>query len=261
MRDQRRNPAGTARFSTTADAGVQGALERARQAPLARLAGAVGNEGMKGRLDDATRERDALVGFVGQRLAELRSCQLAEARAMGAERRWFDEVGRGRAGFGLPDPTRWRAPAALYRRALEALAMGNLARAGDFVDQAVEAERAAFRSVPEQVELPEAAQAPERPPDERPFVTAGAAAPAVQHPELLAEARAIEAWTDRSEKVETPREVPGTWFDQEPEAAAEGADGKKDEKKDEKKEAPKAAPAIAAAPAKDEAKKKGRKPA
>lgn len=245
---QQRKPAATDRFLRVADAGTQAQLQKAQPSTPARSTSAkeepakpegisareaakVGNDAMKGRLAATEQKRDAIVRFVAERLAVLRQSQLAEAEAIHRERVWFDEVGRRKPGFGLPDPRRWRLPASLYRKALEAIASGNLARAGDLVDQAVEAERAAFRSVPTQVDLPDGARAADRPPDERPFIGAGAACVPRHETELVHVAQTIERWSDHAEPVLTPPSAEKTWFEKEPEADGAKDDAGKDAKK------------------------------
>lgn len=237
---QQRKPASTDRFQTVADAGTQARLQEAeriagakdpapgKQAASAKDAAKVGNDAMQGRLAATEQKRDALIRFVAERLAVVRQSQLAEAEAIDKERVWFDEVGRRKSGFGLPDPRRWRLPASLYRRALEAIASGNLARAGDLVDQAVEAERAAFRSVPVQVDLPDGAQAADRPPDERPFIGAGTACAPRHETELMNVAETIERWSDHSEPVLVPESARKPWFNQDPEAETKKDDAQKD---------------------------------
>lgn len=248
MPAQQRKPAATDRFLRVADAGTQAQLQKAQQAAVAKAAPAreelakpegvsgreavkVGNDAMKGRLAATEQKRDAIIRFVAERLAVLRQSQLAEAEAIHQQRVWFDEVGRGKTGFGLPDPRRWRLPASLYRKALEAIASGNLARAGDLVDQAVEAERAAFRSVPTQVDLPDGARSADRPPDERPFIGAGTSCGPRHETELVNVAQTIERWSDHAEPVLTPPSAEKTWFEKEPEADGRKDDAKKDAKK------------------------------
>ena len=54
---------------------------------------------------------------------------------MKKQRVWFDEVAHKKAGYGLPDPTRWKESAGEYKKAAQALARGNLGQAVDHLER------------------------------------------------------------------------------------------------------------------------------
>ncbi len=110
-----------------------------------------GNQEVEGQIKGANGKRDALLAFILQRLSVVKGVQQKELAEMKDERDWYKEVARGNKGFGLPDPTRWHESAKAYKRAGEALANGNLGQGAALLDRAMEAERAAFQSVPDQV--------------------------------------------------------------------------------------------------------------
>ncbi|MEN9787357.1 MAG: hypothetical protein RLZZ299_2621 [Pseudomonadota bacterium] len=132
---------------------------RAGKAPddaaLAHLARRDGNEGVRDRLGGAGERRDMLLAHIEARLSAMKGVQGAKQRAMASERRWFNDAAQGKQGFGLPDPSRWAAPAARYRRAAELLCAGNLAQGTEVLREAAAAERAAREAVPVQVDVPE----------------------------------------------------------------------------------------------------------
>lgn len=239
MSRQRRESAGTAPYTTVARGGARDRLRDAGSKELATLARKLGNDRVQSMLAQATGKRDGMLEFIRQRLAQVKVAQEAERKAMSKDRVWFDEVARGKTGWKLPDPTRWRGPAALYKKAIQALCAGDLGRGAQLLDKAVEAERAAFDSMPVQVAVPSTTTKPEGGPDVRPFVEAGEGCTPTQAPEALAEADAILRVSERSEEQHQPhqRRPHVGWWDQE----AEG-----DEKKEGKKGAAAKAPDEAA---------------
>lgn len=152
---------------------------------------------------------------------------------MGDQREWHLRVARGATEFSLPDPTRWHTTTQLYRRVAEALCAGDLSRGAQLLDQAVAAERAAFDTVPVQIELPSALAAPSSTPEERPFIAEGESCPTTKAPGLFQRADAILRMTDTSAPVANQRNRPNHhWWDAPEEEAEAGA--KKDVEKGEK---------------------------
>lgn len=228
MSRQRRAAEGASHVQTTARGGARDRLRDASSKDLAQLAQKLGNDRVQGLLQQATGKRDALLGFVQQRLAQVKIAQQAELRAMTKDRVWFDEVARGKGGFKLPDPTRWRGPALLYKKAVQALCAGDLGRGAQLLEKAVEAERAAFEAMPAQVNVPSTTVKADELPDEAAFVTNGETCPATRAPEALAAADAIVRVSDLSPLQPMPpsaRQHRGWW----------DVDAEAEEKKDEKK--------------------------
>ncbi len=206
---------------------------------LSKLAKTVGNDRVADLLKGATKQRDSLLAHILERLASVKGAQSAEVRAMADQRVWFDEVAHGKTGFALPDATRWREPALLYRRAADALCAGDLGRGADLVRKAADAEAAAFAALPGQVQLPESERQAARSPAEADRATDGATCPATHAPAVMRLADAIVRTADRAPKVSNPPKPSrhGWW----------GADEAEDEKKVAAKEPAKAATAPTAA--------------
>lgn len=226
---------------TRARGGARDRLRDAGGKELALLAKKVGNSQVGALLGAATEKRDALLAFVERRLSEIQMVQRAEQKEMGDQREWHLRVARGATGFTLPDPTRWHKTTQLYRRAAEALCAGDISRGAHLLDQAVAAERAAFDTVPAQIELPSALTAPSSTPEERPFVSEGESCPATKAPALFQRADAILRVTTTSDQVPVNRNNPlHRWWDA-PEEEAEGGkkkDTEKGAKKDEQATTP-----------------------
>jgi hypothetical protein len=201
---QRRTPTSGEAPTTAAKGGARDRLRDASSKELVQLARKVGNDQVQALLGQASGKRDALLAFVERRLAQVQIVQRAEQEEMTRSRQWFHRVGRREPGFTLPDPTRWRRTALLYKRAGEALCAGDLGRGAHLLDQAVAAERAAFETIPAQVEVPVEVVAPDTGAEERPFVTDGESAPATQAPGLFQKADAIVRITDHSEELPVP---------------------------------------------------------
>lgn len=205
-----------ARKKASGGPGAQRSEPGARQ--LKTLAKALGNAQVQAVVGRSDHQRDALYQFILARLQRVQTVQTRERAAMAGHRTWFDEVAHRKAGFTLPDPTRWRRVAEAYRHAAEALGRGNLGLAAQHVERAMAAEQEAMAHLPEQVRL-----------DQRD--TAGAAAPDLQVPAgagctpreiraAVALAETIERASDRSEAEGLPR-VRKPWWNQEPEAEEE----------------------------------------
>ena len=121
---QRRDSAIVDRPAKATGGGARDRLRDAGSKDLAVLTRKLGNDRVQGLIREATGKRDAMLAFAQERLAKMKQAQQAEIKSMSRDRVWFDEVARGKKGFKLPDPTRWRGPAVLYRRAVERSAAG-----------------------------------------------------------------------------------------------------------------------------------------
>ncbi|MFZ5475688.1 MAG: hypothetical protein ACOZNI_02835 [Myxococcota bacterium] len=239
MSRQRKDPTKGEAIGTRARGGAKDLLKDASAKDLAKLAQKLGNDRVQAMVRQSTGKRDALLEFVRERLAQVKAAQQAELQAMNKSRVWFDEVARDKKGFGLPDPTRWRGAALLYKRATEALCAGDLGRGAQLLDKAAEAERAAWDTVPAQVDVPDVARKPADMPAERVLVEAGEGCPQTHAPAVLKEAQEIVNVSDRSSEQPMPRAMARHegWWDVE-EDDAEKAEGDDDKKKKKKKGKP-----------------------
>lgn len=115
------------------------------------MSAALGNAEMQRRLDELSGERDALLGFVHERLKVLRSTQILERDQAANPERWYRDVNLRRDT--APDPSRWHHAAWTYRAAAHDLAAGHVGRGAQLIREAAEAEEAAFESLPRHIEL------------------------------------------------------------------------------------------------------------
>lgn len=217
MSRQKRAPTTTDRYATPVKGGLLEELRDAGSRELARMADRLGNDRVRGLVGEAAARRDALVRFIEQRLAEIAAAQEAELREMRDRADWWRRLGRGGGGVALPDPTRWREAARGYRDAAEALCAGHLGRAVSLLERAVEADRAAFRSMPPQVEMEEARRRPVDGPPETVGVGAGEGCPRTEAPAVLQAADRIVRVCDTMDQVPMPqamRRHEGWWAEE-----------------------------------------------
>ena len=127
--------------------------------------------------------------------------QLTERNEMLDQRQWYKEVARGKHGFTLPDTTRWHESAELYKRAAQSMCNGNLGRGAQLLEQALEAERAAYKSMPIQVqhELDEKDKKAASTPQELPHVISETVCPTAATPTELKYADRILGMSDQLE--------------------------------------------------------------
>lgn len=149
MSEQRRRPGTSARELPISRQG--GSQTRAPKSAgiLPEMSAHLGNHEMNARLQAATQKRDGLLGFITERLGSMHGLQSRELRSIGQRDQWKHEVALGKDGFSLPQPTRWREAAGLYRAAAAAICGGNLSRGADLLRRAMKAERVALESYPE----------------------------------------------------------------------------------------------------------------
>ncbi|MBM4366085.1 MAG: hypothetical protein FJ102_07705 [Deltaproteobacteria bacterium] len=159
MPRQRRAASTTDRAARVVNASAREALREADAQQLRRLGKALGNDALQGKIAGNDKLRDALLALVQERLQAIQLAQQAEMRAMRNRADWYRRLLRGEKGVMLPEPGRWAAPAQLYKKAAEAICAGELGRGADLLKQATEADRATFKSVPEQVEISSQARA------------------------------------------------------------------------------------------------------
>ena len=119
---------------------------------LEQIARNIGNNELNDQLKSRAGQRDELLAVICQRLQKVESVQQIELQEMSNEREWFRQVAKGADGYTLPQPTRWHRCARLFQRAARALAEGHLGRGQQLLELALEKERAAYNSLPRQVE-------------------------------------------------------------------------------------------------------------
>lgn len=115
---------------------------------LRRVTARHGNDALSEELTKSNRKRDAMLAFIMNRLQVMQETQKKELHAINDRERWFRQVFRGHQGETLPDTTRWHDSAGKYKKAMEAICRGHLGRGLQLMEQAIEAERAAFDSLP-----------------------------------------------------------------------------------------------------------------
>lgn len=190
---------------------------------MKKLGGALGNKGLDQVMAKQSGKRDDLMRFVVERLKNIRGLQLAEARELKDQREWHKAVFKGKAGFHMPDPGRWKEAAHHYKQVGEALSRGQLGRARQLLDRAVEAEQAAFDAVPKQVldQVQSAGTAPEGSPEAADNLSEQEQAPGCEVPAELKLADRIIAMQPRIQNVTARPNRPHTWFLEEEEEEEE----------------------------------------
>ena len=149
--DKKQTTGNQVKVSGSTGAG-QNALKDLSGTRLRALGGALGNQTLDGRFQDANRQQAALLEFIVARLAKVQHVQGIELQEMKSSREWFREVARGTQGFTLPDATRWHECAELYKGAADALCRGDLGRGVQLIERATEAEAKAQKETPTQVQ-------------------------------------------------------------------------------------------------------------
>jgi hypothetical protein len=200
------------------------------------MARQLGNERMAVRLHRATGHRDDMLAFIGGRLASMRGLQVQEQQAVGQRAEWKHEVAKGESGFWLPDPTRWREAAEMYRTAAAAICGGNLSRGADLLRKAMEAERSARDSFPDFLdEGDEESEALVEGPAAFDDIDPGEGCPVIPLPEEIDLAEQIMRVTEQADPVPARHlYLPHVgWWDEE-EEDEEGRDGKGKPKDSEK---------------------------
>ena len=193
---------------------------------MKKLGGALGNKGLDQVMAQQAGKRDDLLKFVLDRLKNIRDLQLAENRELKDQRQWHKDVFRGKQGFHMPDPGRWKEAAQIYKRVGEALCRGQLGRARQLLERAVEVEQAAFDAVPQQVldEVMSASTAPEGAPEAGDNISEQETAPGREIPQELKLADRIVALQPRIENVAQRPLPPHSWYlDEEEEEEEEEA--------------------------------------
>lgn len=115
---------------------------------LAALSGQLGNDELMARLSAGNTSRDDLLDFLVQRLAEMRTAQLAEMDlAKATENSLRTTMSESESQHDKPLPQRWKAAAQLYQNAARALCSGQLHRGASLVEQAAKEDKKAFEQM------------------------------------------------------------------------------------------------------------------
>jgi hypothetical protein len=215
MSRQRRSASATDRAGRNLRAEVRDALLEAGAERLRKLAKVIGNDALAGKVAQNDKLRDELLGFIQARLEAIQLAQQAEKKAMRERKLWFRRLARGEKGLSLPEPTRWAAPALLYKKAGEAICGGDLGRGADLLKQATEADRATFKAAPKQLGLNAMQRKGASDPGELHAVTAGEGCTPTTAPELERLADRIANVSDTMDPVALDRRYrPHDWWEQ-----------------------------------------------
>jgi len=186
LRSSEKKPAGTDRQVKT----MRGQGKRIGDADsqrLQKLAKHIGNDVLSKHLNQKSGQRDEILAFICSRLKTVYDVQGKERNEIKNERSWFKEVAKGKAGFHLPDPTRWHECTRYFQKAGEALCNGHLGKGVQLLDKALEHERAAYNSIPIMVKnkLDGKEQTPNKAPQVAQGIGSGEFCPAVTKPKEL----------------------------------------------------------------------------
>ena len=130
--------------------GSQPGLDQADEKSL-KAGKKLGNEALQEHISGASAKRDQLLQFIIERLQVQQQVQGKESDALRNQNEWYRAVFLGKPGFHVPDPGRWAEAAGGMKKAGEALCRGDLGRATQILERALESESAAFEALPEQV--------------------------------------------------------------------------------------------------------------
>lgn len=150
VRDNRKNPKNTHR-RTRVKRSLGGRSGDAKSKQLRRAQHKMGNAGVNDKLSNRSDLQLGLLEEVGARLKKIHGVQNQELLEIKDQRDWYKEVAMGKAGFHLPDPTRWHEVTKVYMQAGQALANGNLGQGARLVERAAQMEESVYASVPDMV--------------------------------------------------------------------------------------------------------------
>ena len=186
MRSSHKNPKINKRLTRVKRAGT-GRAGDANSQKLEQLAKKIGNQDLSAALQNKSAQRDNLLAFICNRLQSVHDVQSKERNEMKNDREWFREVARGKHGYHLPDPTRWHECTKFFQRAGKAMCEGHIGRGVQLLDRALEAESAAYDSLPKQVEvkLDETEKTPDNAPIDMMDIDPDACCPSTGKPQEL----------------------------------------------------------------------------
>ena len=195
---------------------------------LKNLHGSLGNQGLEEILNARNGRRDDMLKFVCERLKTIRQVQLTEAREWNDQREWHKTVFKGKEGHHLPEPARWKQAAEHFKKAGDALCRGDLGRAKQSMNEALEAEQAAFDAIPisvqDELQSSTTAAAGEAP-SAADNLNSDDTCSACERPKELKLADRIIALQPTIRNVSQRSNQPHTWFLEEEEEEEEEADG------------------------------------
>ena len=228
MRDNRKNPRNTHR-RTRVKRSLGRSAGDARSRQLRRAQSAMGNSGLNQAVHDRGDLQTDLLSEVGERLQRIHGVQNQELLEIKDQRDWYKEVAMGKAGFHLPDPTRWHECTKTYMQAAQALANGNLGQGARLVERAAQMEEATYATIPAMVRsrLDQGEKAAAPTPDACAHVEASMTCGRVALPDEIDFGRRILNVTTTLEDS-PPIPVKKRWFDEleeEEEEEEEGGDG------------------------------------
>ena len=93
-------------------------------------------------------QRDNLLAFICMRLQSIHDVQAKERNEMSNEKESVSRGGQRVQGYHLPDPKRWHECTKYFQRAAMAMCAGHVGRGVQLLQRALEAENAAFESIP-----------------------------------------------------------------------------------------------------------------
>jgi len=150
MRSQNKNPKNN-RGSSRRTRSSSGSSADIDSKLLQNFAGKMGNESLKGELNQRNGQRDQLLALIAERLQAMHSVQQIELDELKNRPKWFREVSKGINGFHLPQPTRWHEAAQLFKKAAQAMGRGDLSKGKQILEEALKKEEAAYESIPDMV--------------------------------------------------------------------------------------------------------------
>jgi hypothetical protein len=206
MPSQKRTASTTDRASRSVKGQVRDALMQVDAERLKKLTKVLGNGAMATRVAQNERVRDELLAFIQERLNAISLAQRREKQAMKNRADWFRRLQKGEKGVALPEPTRWSAPAMLYKRAADAVCAGELGRGTELLRQAVESDRATMKAVPSQVQLTDSERTSASEPAATMEVQSGEGCTPTAAPEISQLANRVIAESDTADLVTIYRE-------------------------------------------------------
>ena len=112
-----------------------------------KLSQQLGNQAVAKLVQDGQIQRDDVLALIIGRLEALERVQDQEFSKLTQRATWVRKVARKKDS--APDPTRFHACARLFREAAELVSRGELGRGVQVLRRALEAEKAAFRDIPD----------------------------------------------------------------------------------------------------------------
>ena len=151
MRGNRKNPRDTHRRTRVRRPLSGRGANDAKSKRLRGASKALGNSGVGSAVDQRNDLQHDLLGEIGERLQRIHGVQKQEQLEIKDHRDWYKEVALGKAGYHLPDPTRWHECTKVYMQAAQTLANGNLGQGARLIEKAAQMEESVYATIPEMV--------------------------------------------------------------------------------------------------------------